>query len=175
MGRTKACAKDAGEHVAQENIWKTWTNSKKSDLVHDFTMRNYDRAKKVRNYGVGTNCTPVEAHLLEKIYENPDSTVTQLAQRVDRSKAAVSQIVTKLEEKGLLTKTPRVDHAKKLCLRVTAKGERLTLAHIAYDEKVAGAFFRKLAKSFDDETMGNFFCVLRKFLENMNPSEGYKD
>lgn len=163
------------EDFSEKNIWKTWSNSKKSDLIHDFTMRNYDRANIKRDYGVGVVCTPVEAHLLEKICDNSEITITQLAQRINRSKSAVSQIVKKLEKKGLVTKVPKKSHAKKLSLCATEKGKALTAAHIEFDEKTAGSFFDKLSKSFDDDTMDAFFCVLNKFLKNMYASEGYED
>ena len=161
--------------IDDDDIWRTWPNSKKSDLIHDFTMRNYDRANKQRDYGDGEICTPVEAHLLEKIYMSPGITVTQLAFRVNRSKSAISQIIKKLEKRGLVKKTPQLEHAKKLSLHLTPKGERLTMAHLSYDEFTAGAFFSKLAADFDDDTMSAFFRVLKRFLENMYPSAGYED
>lgn len=159
--------------LCKENIWKDWSNSKKSDLIHDFTMRNYDRAHAQHDYGTGIICTSVEAHLLEKICENPGITSTELARKINRTKSAVSQILKKLEKEYLIYKIPQKEHIKKLSLYATDIGKQLTDAHIKYDEKVAGAFFRKLSEDFDDETMNNFFCVLNKFLQNMYP--GYEE
>jgi DNA-binding MarR family transcriptional regulator len=157
----------------KENIWKDWSNSKKSDLIHDFTMRNYDRANRHHDYGMGITCTTVEAHLLEKIFENPGITTTELAKRINRTKSAVSQIVARLEKKGLIYRIPQKNHIKKLSIYATEHGKELTKAHILYDEKAAGLFFKNLNEIFDDETMNNFFCVLYKFLQNMYP--GYDD
>lgn len=163
------------KEIYEENIWKAWTNAQKSDLIHDFTMRNYDRANKSRDYGLGETCTPVEAHLLEKIYLNQGITISELAKSINRSRSAVSQIVAKLENRGLVIKVAQKNHAKKLSLFVTEKGEGFTLIHMSYDERMAGEFLGKLSKSFDDDTMNAFFQVLYKFLKNMSPTEGYHD
>lgn len=155
------------EEKNSSNIWKSWPNSKKSDLIHNFTMANYDRASKKSFYGYSEACTPVESHLLEKICDNEGITVTELAREINRSKSAVSQIVKKLEKRDLITKTAQKDHEKKLSLKPTTKGKEFNEVHIKFDEKEAGEFFAMLSKDFDDDTMNNFFSVLNRFVESL--------
>lgn len=161
------------KELCKENIWREWSNAKKSDLIHNFTMKNYDRAQSQQDYGIGIACTPVEVRLLEKICEYPGMTSTELAKRISRSKSAVSQIIKKLEQKYLIYRIPQQDHIKKLSIYPTEVGKKQAEVHVMYDERSAGEFFRKLSESFDDEAMNHFFCVLYKFMQIMYPD--YKD
>lgn len=94
-----------------------------------------DVAKLPVDYGTGELYTPAEVHIVTRIEVNPGTTVTQIAEATLRTKSAVSQMVTKLENKGLIRREKDPGNAKQQLLYVTPKGLELSKCHRAYDEK----------------------------------------
>ena len=93
-----------------------------------------DYAKHLTDYGTGELYTSAEVHLVTQIEENPGTTVTQLSEATLRTKSAVSQMVSKLEKKGLVLRAKNPENAKQQLLYVTPKGFELSKCHKAYDE-----------------------------------------
>lgn len=60
--------------------------------------------KTPRDYGTGELLFHSELDLLEKIFENPQQNVSDLAALCDVSKSAITQLCNKLLEKGLIEK-----------------------------------------------------------------------
>lgn len=165
-----------------ENIWKTWSVARKSELIHDYTMRYYERNMRKLDYGTGEHYTSVEVHILEKIYLHPGITVTQLAVLTSRSKGAVSQIVTKLCDKGLVVRKAQTGNGtgdsgesagKKRTLWLTEKGEELNQRHISYDEDNFKMFLDALAESYSSDQLDAFFKVMETCLHLLEPDGNY--
>lgn len=91
--------------------------------------------KQKNDYGTGELYTSVEAHTVTHIEDHPGITVTQIAKDTFRTKSAVSQIVSKLEAKGLLRRERDPKNARQQLLYVTEKGLKLSRCHKIYDEK----------------------------------------
>jgi DNA-binding MarR family transcriptional regulator len=155
--------------IRDENIWETWPNYQKSSLIHDFVTRSADRNAKLQDYGTGELYTAVEMHVLEKIYLNPGITVTEITKRSNRTKGAISQIVSKLEKKGLVMKTPQEYHGKRISLWPTAKGKQLSKAHIKFDDERTGEFFGKIAEHYTSEQIDAFFKITESMLCLLQP------
>lgn len=94
----------------------------------------YSEKRKI-DYGTGDLYTSVEVHTVTHVEDNPGITVTQIAEDTFRTKSAVSQIVSKLEGKGLLRREQDAQNAKLQRLYVTEKGLELSRCHKLYDEK----------------------------------------
>ncbi|EFK05222.1 transcriptional regulator, MarR family [delta proteobacterium NaphS2] len=60
--------------------------------------------KRPQDYGIGEVLHPSEIHTIEMIGKNPGINVTGLAGRLGVTKGAVSQLIKKLENKGLVSK-----------------------------------------------------------------------
>ena len=72
--------------------------------VYTFVL-NYNEYMNARHtYGDDLSVTMLEAHLLTDICDLPDSTVTGLARKWNRSVSATSQTVGKLIKKGLVVR-----------------------------------------------------------------------
>ncbi len=155
--------------IREENIWETWPDYKKSSLIHDYVMRSADRNNKLQDYGNGELYVAVEMHILEKIYLNPGITVTELAKMSNRTKSAISQCVSKLEKKGLISKTPQESHGKRLSLWPTAKGKQLTKLHIKYDDEHFSEFYGKIAEHYTSEQLDAFFKIMEASLHMIRP------
>ena len=75
----------------------------RTDLIFDFVSTYYERTNISRDYGTGESYSMTEVHMLTRIADHPGITVTELSQRGNRTKSAISQVVKRLEEKGFLS------------------------------------------------------------------------
>ena len=160
--------------IKSDNIWNTWSNYQKSDLIHNFVVGYADRNAKRIDYGTGEFYTPVEVHILEKIYLHPGVTVTEIAHMTGRTKSAISQIVSKLESKDLITKTVQEAHGKKQSLQVTANGKNLSESHIKYDDEHTEEFFGRIKEYYTPEEIDAFFRVMETLSYMLNPYQNKK-
>lgn len=165
-----------------ENIWETWPAAKKSELIHDYVMRYYDRNMRKLDYGTGEFYTAVEVHILEKIYLYPGITVTQVAALTSRTKGAISQIVSKLCDKGLVVRSAQTDGSttdsgeppgKKRSLWITERGRELNQLHMSYDENNAKMFFDEVSKHYTSEQMDAFFKIMETCFHLLDPNGNY--
>lgn len=106
-----------------------------ADLNYRYQQLSTDMDKVPRDYGTGELYTPAEVHIVTRIEVNPGTTVTQIAEQTLRTKSAVSQMISKLEAKGLIRREKDPHNAKQQLLYVTAKGLELSKCHKAYDER----------------------------------------
>ena len=83
-----------------------------------------------RDYGTGDLLTHAEVHALAEVGAEPGVTVLALAARTCRTKGAMSQLLAKLEAKGLLERRAA---GKNVSLFLTQHGLAVTQAHAAYD------------------------------------------
>ena len=150
--------------IRKDNIWENWPNYKKSSLIHDYTTIYVTRNAKLHDYGNGEYYSATEMHILEKIYFNPGITVTEIAKMNNCTKSAVSQSVSKLEKKGLITKTPQECHGKRISLWATAEGKQLTKLHIKYDNDHTAEFFRPISEHYTSEQLDAFFKIMEACL-----------
>ncbi len=85
--------------------------------------------KKIRYYGTDEQLFEAEIHMIKSIKENEGIHVTGLAQLLEVTKGAVSQIVMRLEKKGMVIKDKDPSNQSRLALRLTPKGETAYVNH----------------------------------------------
>ncbi|MDQ6418429.1 MarR family transcriptional regulator [Paenibacillus sp. LHD-117] len=90
--------------------------------------------RKNKDYGVGEPLFHSEIHTLNEIREHEGIHITALAERCGVTKGAVSQVLKKLEQKGLVTKEKDDRNQSRLILKVTAKGEIAYARHLEYQD-----------------------------------------
>ena len=74
-----------------------------ADILHRAAML-YMASNLPTDYGTGDMYTSVEVHMLRYIIDHPGRTVTDLSQDWDKTKAAISQMMKRLEEKELIVR-----------------------------------------------------------------------
>lgn len=97
---------------------------------------------KTRNYGTDQPLYDAEVHLIKVIKENEGIHITALAEKLNVTKGAVSQLIMKLQKKGMVVKEPDTSNQSRILLKLTNKGQ------IAYVNHEA------LHKNFDDMVEG---------------------
>lgn len=94
------------------------------DLIDAFI--NLD--KKARKFGTDKELFLSEIHFIDFVGTHKTYTISEIAKEMNITKGAVSQMVKKLEKKGLLEKYYDVSNQLKVFVKLTEKGE------IAYQE-----------------------------------------
>jgi len=121
--------------------------------------------RKTRYYGTDHPLYEAEIHMIKSIKENEGIHVTGLADMLGVTKGAVSQIIMKLEHKGMIIKDTDPHNLSRLVLRLTSKGETAYLhhekLHQKYDELFNGtlenateenkAFLKSFLNSFEEQ------------------------
>lgn len=135
-----------------------------ADILHRASML-YMASNIPIDYGTGEKYTSVEVHLLKYIIDHPGKTVTDLSQEWDKTKAAISQMLKRMEEKGLIEWRGALDSKKKQLYFATSKGETLNRQHIEYDERVFGQTLKLLGETCTQEEIAVCFHVLEKYTQ----------
>ena len=92
--------------------------------------------RRTRYYGTDVPLFPSEIHMINKIKQNEGIHVTGLANILNVTKGAVSQIIMKLEKKGLIQKEKDSNNQSRLVLKLTAKGETAYHNHEEFHKKI---------------------------------------
>ena len=143
----------------------------KANIIYKFVMNYNDYIKTARDYGIGEIVNMVEVHTLTVIEENPGITATEVALEWNRTKGAVSQIIAKLEKRGLIRREKEAGNAKTVHLYVTDKGEFLSKAHKDYDINELTWANQTLHESFTTEEVNVFYKVMKKYTELLDKAE----
>ncbi len=112
----------------------------------------------------GVSITTNEVHTLEVISNNDGLSQKKLNQLMLRTKGAVSAVVDKLQEKGLVTKNNDPVDARIHRIYITKLGAKVNDAHIQYDIDVIKKWIKKGDVSMADCEATNrvteIFCRL---------------
>ena len=117
------------------------------------------------DYGTGEKYNPVEVHTLSHIAEHPGISVTELARDWAKTKGAVSQMIRKLETRGLIVKKKMIGNDKVTCLYVTEEGAELDKMHRTYDTRNYKRFLELLDGRVTHEELMTTFKVLENWIE----------
>lgn len=96
------------------------------------------KAKKPHTYSGGLVLFPAQSHMIEMIGDSGGITVTQIAEEYMITKGAVSQILSFLDEKGLVVKTPSPRGGRTTVLSLSEKGQRVLAEHRALHQEMTG-------------------------------------
>ena len=143
---------------------KTYNDVEAADLLHQVSNM-YVSTKTLRDYGTGENYSSVEVHLLKAITDHPGITPSELADLSGRTRGAISQILKKAEEKGLIYRKTIPNLTGKVQLCVTEKGRELDRQHRIYDAVHFGQTMDLVRKEFAQDEIDTMLRVLQGWLE----------
>lgn len=133
-----------------------------ADILHQASSL-YMASNIPTDYGTGDKYTSVEVHMLKYIIDHPGKTVTDLAKEWDKTKAAISQMMKKLEGKDLIMKKAAPDSHKKQLYFATSKGIELNETHLKYDSVVFAETINLLKETCSEDEIMLCFHVLKKY------------
>src|SRR6056297_3476791 len=113
--------------IFMKNKYKN-TNTKKYQQLLESFFRIVNHFSVIernpKKYGTDELFHKLEIHTIHAIGENPGINVTELAKWHGITKSAVSQVVKKLEKRGLIYRYNAPDNAKEVLFKLTDKGEK---------------------------------------------------
>lgn len=128
----------------------------------------YQMECKVRKYGTDVSLHEAEIHMIKAIKQSEGIHVTGLAEQLGVTKGAVSQIIAKLDKKGMIIKNKDKSNLSRLVLGLSQKGETAYIHHEKLHSK-----FNKLVDDIlndsDDKEKNfilQFFSKLEKNMDN---------
>jgi len=123
------------------------------------------------DFGVGMPLYPGEIHMVSTVDMLDSPGVTQLAKEFGVTKGAVSQMIGKLVDKGLLRKETDLENRSRVVVSLTDLGKRANENHMAFHKEHDRAFFDYLA-GLDDAS----FKLVEELGERINLwMDGYLD
>lgn len=112
----------------------------RTTLVHEQYLNTQ------REYAPGTALYMREIHFLVALGPDGPASVSSLAQKLEVTLGAVSQMAARLEKKGCVTRTPDPKNRRRTLVSLTEEGQRLYREHLDYDQ----ANLARLAAFFSD-------------------------
>ena len=115
---------------------------------HDTTIFHEQYLNTIREYAPGTDLYMREMHFLIAADPEQAVSVSQLAQSLNVTLGAASQMASKLEKKGLITRSPDPEDKRRTLVSLTPAGKKLYHEHLEYDK----ASLVQLSQLFQDFT-----------------------
>lgn len=156
----------------------TLTEEQRTDIA-ELLARVHERMKEFtgrssRNYGTDTPLYDAEIKMIQAIKESPNIHVTALSTQLGISKSAVSQIITRLFKKGMVTKGRSMREAQsKIALGLTEKGLIAYTGHMLRKkrfEKIVGKLLRE-ADAKERRFLADFLVKVDGALEQFTNDE----
>ena len=150
---------------------RTETDSKYTELntrynnLYRFVMQYDDYIYSSRTYGGDEPLTMIDAHTLSYIDDNPGVTPSELIKFWDKTKGAISQILSRLELMGLIEKKKEDGNQKTIHLYVTETGRKMSLAHKEYDIQDIAKTLSQLTQKCSMEEISTFYKVICAYNE----------
>jgi DNA-binding MarR family transcriptional regulator len=111
-----------------------------------------------------------ERHMVDKIGEHPKLNITEFAGALGVTKGAVSQVVKKLEGKGVVRRYRSGSNGKEVFLELTKVGKEVYLAHRKTNEDTIKPLLTELSKYPDDKV--RFLISMFRWIEGFLDQSG---
>jgi len=139
----------------------------KNGVTHSLLRVIYsvmDLDHSMRYYGTDVPLHFGEIHMIKEIKVNPGTYISELAEKNGVTRGAVSQMVKKLEKKGILVKVPDERNRSRLLLELTDKGNTAFEEHERY-HRVFNEMLDKALEEFEGVEKERINEFLGKVLE----------
>jgi DNA-binding MarR family transcriptional regulator len=115
-------------------------------------VNKYNALEKIPSkHGTRHNLYHSERHMLDMIGDNTGMNVTEFAAAVEVTKGAISQLVTKLEKKGVVRRYKKSTNDKEVFLELTKSGQEVYQQHKEINKQTIKPLFEELSKHSDEK------------------------
>lgn len=111
-----------------------------------------------------------ERHMLDTVGDNPGMNITDFARKLGVTKGAVSQIIKKLENKGVVRRYKSGSNEKEVFLELTDTGLDVYSQHRKTNEETIRPLIRELGKYPDDKV--RFLVDMFKWIDEFLGQSG---
>jgi DNA-binding MarR family transcriptional regulator len=124
-------------------------------ILHQYSVI----ARKPKDYGTGDLIYVAELHTISMVGKNREINMTQLAELMGVTKGAISQTITKLVKKGLITRS-NTTNKKEVNLKLSEKGLVVFRGQETFQKEI----FTFAGALYDNATKADRALVKRLFL-----------
>jgi DNA-binding MarR family transcriptional regulator len=115
-------------------------------------VTKYNSLEKIpARHGTRHNLYHSERHMLDKIGDNTGMNVTEFAAAAGVTKGAISQLVTKLEKKGIVRRYKKSTNDKEVFLELTKSGQEVYEKHKEINKQTIMPLNEELSKHSDEK------------------------
>lgn len=108
-----------------------------------------ENQKRPRHYGISEKLYPAEIHTIMMIGTHENAYLSELARLLGVTRGAVSQMIFKLTQKGLIEKNADPENATRFLLKLTDKGRVAFYSHQQMHAKKDAPLFEYVAELSD--------------------------
>jgi len=130
------------------------------DVFSEVASKILENRDKPRKYGTGKILYPSEINALTFIGEKPGISVTELAELSGVTKGAVSQLLNRLDAKGMILRKEDPSNLSRINVHLTALGKKAHRGQRAFIRRSR----RSLIKHLNGMTSGEL-DILERFLQ----------
>lgn len=142
---------------------RKYTIFEAADILYQ--VGNWHHSSHPVDYGIGEYYTSTEAHMLSYIVNNPGISMTQLAKDHNKTKGAVSQMIKKMVERGIVRQVKSSLNDRVQLLYVTDKGLQLHMAHKQYDTASYNRTYKALVELYSAEELNSALEIMDMWLQ----------
>lgn len=128
-------------------------------------MQAFSTSNKPIDYGTGELYHTREIHMLSYIADHPGISPSEAARHWNQTRGAISQMLRKLTDRGLIRTVPDENDRRSSALYVTPKGELLDHKHKEYDTMIIEKYLDLLRSLYSDEEIQLAYRVLNSWVD----------
>jgi DNA-binding MarR family transcriptional regulator len=133
------------------------------DLSKKLIAQFIGREKKPHEYGTGELLYRFETHIIDIIGRNPGININGLAEMMNVTKGAISQVINKLFTKRYVNKTIDPENRRRIMLSLTDKGKIVFEKHDQFHARINAGIRNKLQKFSPSELQ-----VIKEIMTSMD-------
>lgn len=107
--------------------------------------------------------SPQQWYVLRALYDENNLTISVLAQRCELLMPSLSRIISKLEERRLITRNLCSEDQRRSLIKLTAKGNKLVMVMLPESEER----LEHISKVLGDEKLGHLYSLLNELVEKL--------
>jgi DNA-binding MarR family transcriptional regulator len=128
-------------------------------------VNTYNSLEKIpARHGTRHSLYHSERHMLDKIGDNTGMNVTEFATAAGVTKGAISQLVTKLENKGIVRRYKKSTNDKEVFLELTKSGQEAYQRHKEINEQTIIPLYEELGRHSDEKV--EFLLTMFKWFDD---------
>ncbi|MDX8366930.1 MarR family transcriptional regulator [Cytobacillus sp. IB215665] len=112
--------------------------------------------------------TPSEIHAVDAIGIEGEILMSELARRLEVTKGAVTQVISRLESKKLVFRSPHYKDSRAVLISLTERGKVAFQEH----EKLHEQFYERIREELDQKEIAIFERCIRIFTDLLKEDKG---
>lgn len=141
------------------------------DEKHTTTLAHEQYLSTQREYAPGTSLYMREVHFIVAADPEKPVSISYLAKQLDVTLGATSQMASRLEKKGYITRFTDPENRRRTLVKLTEDGQRLYRQHREYDSKRL-AMLSEMFASFSNDELRRLIEAEQIFQRGLRGSNG---